>query len=140
MLAVLLLSIWFQNVDFQGWETLGKVKLVPGYDEFLGDEIEKPVFPKEISIFENTRVTVEGYVIPLGTSGSSSYFVLSRFPFNSCFFCGNAGPETVIEVYTNEKFAYKDQKVMATGILRLNADDPLHLFFLLEEADVEIID
>ncbi|MFT4772693.1 MAG: hypothetical protein ACI9A7_000463 [Cyclobacteriaceae bacterium] len=140
MLAVLLLSIWFQNVDFQGWETLGKVKLVPGYDEFLGDEIEKPVFPKEISIFENTRVTVEGYVIPLGTSESSSYFVLSRFPFNSCFFCGNAGPETVIEVYTNEKFAYKDQKVMATGILRLNADDPLHLFFLLEEADVEIID
>ncbi len=140
MLAVLLLSIWFQNVDFQGWETLGKVKLVPGYDEFLGDEIEKPVFPKEISIFENTRVTVEGYVIPLGTSESSSYFVLSRFPFNSCFFCGNAGPETVIEVYTNEKFAYKDQKVMATGILRLNADDPLHLFFLLEEADVEIIE
>jgi len=140
MLAVLLLSIWLQNVDFQGWETLGKVKLIPGYDEFLGEEIEKPVFPETISIFENSRVTVEGYVIPLETSSSSRYFVLSRFPFNSCFFCGNAGPETVLEVYTNEKFAYKDQKVKATGILKLNAEDPLHLFFLLEEADVEVLD
>jgi len=140
MLAVLLLSIWFQNVDFQGWETLGKVKLVPGYDEFLGEEIEKPLFPKSISIFEGTRVTVEGYVIPLETSGSSNYFVLSRFPFNSCFFCGNAGPETVMEVYTVEKFEFQDQKVSATGMLKLNADDPLHLFFLLEEAEVEILD
>jgi hypothetical protein len=45
-----------------------------------------------------------------------------------------------MEVYTVEKFEFQDQKVSATGMLKLNADDPLHLFFLLEEAEVEILD
>lgn len=122
---------------FDGWNTLAKLELVAGYDEFLGEPTELPVFSDELKAFDGEVITVEGYVIPLEQAVEQSYFVLSRFPFNNCFFCGNAGPETVAEVYTKEKFTVQDTRVRVTGKLELNANDPLHLFFIVSEAKVE---
>lgn len=136
MSKVVILFLWSLWSTFQGWDTLQKLELVKAYDEFLGEETEVPVFSDELKAFDGQKVTLKGYVIPLQSSLEQRYFVLSRFPYNNCFFCGNAGPETVAEIYTEEVYADQDQYVEVTGILRLNADDPLHLFFLIEAADV----
>lgn len=140
MLKVFILFTWFIYGPFQGWDTLQKLELQVGYDEFLGEETEVPVFSDELKSFDGKKVTVEGYVIPLQQSGAQDYFVLSRFPYNNCFFCGNAGPETVAEVYTQEEFAYQDTRVKVNGVLELNADNPLHLFFIIKDAEVEVLD
>ena len=140
MLKVLIVFAWLIPDPFEGWETLQKLKLDVRYDEFLGEEAERPIFSDDLKAFDGQVVTIEGYVIPLQQSGSQDYFVLSRFPYNNCFFCGNAGPETVAEVYTTEKFEFRDAKVRVIGKLQLNADDPLHLFFIFSDARVKLLD
>lgn len=132
--------LFLQLLPFQGWETFSKLKIDTQYDEILDETFEVPIFSDELLAFDGRVVSLQGYVIPLETAKSQRYFVLSRFPFNSCFFCGQAGPETVAEVYMAEPLEVKDQKVQVTGRLRLNSKNPLHLFYILEEAEVKIMD
>ena len=139
-----MLHIWyiiyiFQISPFQGWETLSKLKIDQQYDEVLNETFDVPIFSDDLLAFDGKKVTIEGYVIPLETSKSQKYFVLSRFAYNSCFFCGQAGPETVAEVYTKNLVEVKEEKVRVTAVLRLNAKDPLHLFYILEEAEVSVV-
>ena len=67
---------------------------------------------------------------------SNSFFVLSRFPYQSCFFCGAAGPETVIEVYSESSNIKIDKKVIVRGVFKLNESDPVQLFFMLKDAEI----
>lgn len=140
MLKVLIAFLWLTADPFKGWDTLQMLTLKKSYDDLLGEETEVPVFSESLKAFEGKQVTIEGYVIPLQQSGAQDYFVLSRFPYNNCFFCGNAGPETVAEIYTLEKISYRDARVRVKGILHLNADNPLHLFFIIRDSEVVRLD
>ena len=65
------------------------------------EEEKKRVLQKLNSFFkalENKVITIKGFLIPLQEQKKHSYFLLSAFPFDQCFYCGKAGPETVIEV------------------------------------------
>ncbi len=137
--TILLISILVTQL-FQGWETFSKLKIDFQFDEILNSELEVPVFSDELLSYGGEIISIEGYVIPLQSTMNQDYFVLSRFPYNSCFFCGNAGPETVAEVYCKSTTKLQEEKVRVTGILRLNSEDPLHLFYIIEEAEVIIID
>lgn len=139
MMVIVMIGLFLQ-VGFDGWGTLGKVKVETAYDSFLGEEMDMPKFSEELKAWGGKRVTLSGYVIPLGAGEEEKYFVLSRFPFNNCFFCGNAGPETVMEVYASDKITLQDMHVQVTGILKLNSTDPLHLFYVLSEAEVKVLD
>jgi len=134
----LLLMLLF-SIQLSGWELLASVEVVQGYDEFMGGEIEKPRFSSQLMAEEGKELTLEGYIIPLEET-ANEYFILSRFPYQSCFFCGAAGPETVIEVYSEHKVSYTDERVRVTGKLKLNADNPLHLFYILEDCSVQKLD
>lgn len=123
-----------------GWELLSTVEIVKGYDEFMGAEIEKPKFSEQLKLQQGKEITLEGFIIPLQQEGDQDYFILSRFPYQSCFFCGQAGPETVVEVYSDVKFRYTDERVRVTGTLKLNEDNPLHLFYVVEATDVIKLD
>lgn len=135
-----MVCVWLLSDPFLGWETLSRLKVQTTYDRFLGEETDVPVFSDDLRAFDGQVVSIEGYVIPLDQSGAQGYFVLSRFPYANCFFCGNAGPETVAEVYTREKFQYRDARVRVKGRLKLNDSDPLHLFYLLLNAEVEWVE
>lgn len=123
-----------------GWNLLATTEIKKGHDPFLNEEIDLPDFPEILKKQEGKRMTLEGYIIPLQQNADQDYFVLSRFPFQSCFFCGGAGPETVVEVYSDRKFKYTDEQVRVTGTLYLNPDDSLRLFFILEDCEVTAID
>lgn len=126
--------------QLSGWELLSSVEIVKGYDDFMGAEIEQPKFPEQLKLQEGKEITLEGFIIPLQQESDQDYFILSRFPYQSCFFCGQAGPETVVEVYSDQKFRYTDERVRVTGKLRLNDDNPLHLFYILEDTEVIKLD
>lgn len=133
-------SASFQSSEPDGWELLADVEVVRVYDDFLQMDVEKPKFSKSLLQRDQLSIELEGFVIPLKQTGEADYFVLSRFPYQSCFFCGNAGPETVVEVYTLEKLSLRDQWVRVSGVLHLNAEDPLHLYYIMKDCEVEILD
>jgi hypothetical protein len=64
--------------------------------------------------------------------------VLSANPYSSCFFCGQAGPESVMEIQLLKQYdgLRMDQVITFEGRLRLNADDIYQLNYILEEAEV----
>ena len=132
--------VFLFHTQFTGWDLLASVDIVMGYDEFMGAEVEKPKFSEQLKLREGEEMTLEGYIIPLQQETSQNYFILSRFPYQSCFFCGAAGPETVVEVYTDTKVKYTEERIRVTGKLRLNNNSALNLFYILEDCEVAKLD
>ncbi len=112
------------------------VLAMTNYDQDPMSGLYTPKFPSILEDnFENEEVVIAGYLIPVDVEANT--YALSKNPFSACFFCGNAGPETVIEL----KFA-KDPGRFATdkflpikGTLKLNRNGS-GLFFTLENAEI----
>ena len=117
------------------WKTLSKITYKKEYDEVLGLKIDVPVFGKEVKSLEGKEVTVKGYIIPTDGYKSQKEFVFSAFPYSMCFFCGGAGPETVMDVSTVQAIPYTSEPVYLKGILRLNGADVNRLIYSLEKAE-----
>ena len=133
---LLILLISGQGLAQNPWDLLATTTIKQGHDSFLDEPIDLPVFSDQLKKMEGKEIELEGFIIPLDQGSGQGYFVLSRFPYQSCFFCGAAGPETVVEVYSNRKVAFTDERVRVKGRLELNEDDPLHLFFLMRNCTV----
>lgn len=116
------------------WKTLSKITYKKEYDEFLGFKIDKPVFAKSIQEIEGTEVEIKGYIIPVEGYKSHTEFIFSAYPYNMCFFCGGAGPETVMEVESTVPVEYTAEQVTLVGKLKLNPDDINRLMYLLVDA------
>ena len=119
-----------------GWELLSLVDINKEYDEFVGAEIDKPVFPDKLRAREGSKLVLEGFMIPLEQEIDQEYFVLSRFPYQSCFFCGGAGPETVAEVFVEKGYTFTDRRIKVEGELELNDENPLQLFYILRNSKI----
>ena len=116
------------------WKTLSKITYKKEYDEFLGFKIDKPVFADQVQNLDGEEIIVRGYIIPVEGYKSNNEFIFSAYPYNMCFFCGGAGPETVMEVESVEDIEYTAEQVVLKGKLNLNADDVNRLMYLLTEA------
>src|SRR5690606_34579979 len=97
-------------------------------------KIDKPVFSSAIKALEGKTVTVKGYIIPKEGYKSHKEFIFSAFPYSMCFFCGGAGPESVMEVLATEGVEYTTEPIWLTGTLHLNPDDVNKLMFALTDA------
>lgn len=118
------------------WKTLAKVQIERRYDETLNFEIDYPTFSKEVKALNGKEITLEGWMIPLDELRGENYFVLSALPFNNCFFCGGAGPETVMEVFSKKNIDFTEKRIKVKGKLQINSEDPLKLMYILEEAEL----
>lgn len=125
-------SILFAQPDI--WKKLGKLTYKKQYDELMGFKVDVPVFGPEIKALSGKEITVKGYIIPTNGYKSHREFVFSAFPYNMCFFCGGAGPETVMEVYASEPIEYVTEPIVIKGILQLNDKDINRLMFALVKA------
>lgn len=119
-----------------GWSVLTDVAFISRKDSVTGFEVESPVFGEKVLVLEGKRIELRGYIVPLEEMQGHKYFVLSSLPYNVCFFCGGAGPETVAEVYLKNEIAYTDDAISISGILHLNPTDPLHLMYILKDAEI----
>ena len=116
------------------WKTLSKITYKKEYDEFLGFKIDKPVFAQSVQDLEDQEVDVKGYILPVEGYKSHTEFIFSAYPYNLCFFCGGAGPETVMEVESTVPVEYTAEQVTLKGTLKLNPDDINRLMYLLIDA------
>ena len=120
------------------WKTLGKITFKKEYDELMGFKVDVPVFSKDVKKLNGTEITVRGYIIPVEGYKSHKEFVFSAFPYNMCFFCGGAGPETVMEVTAKEPVKFRADAITIKGILKCNDEDINKLIYSLE--DVEVVE
>ena len=116
------------------WRTLSKITFKKEYDELMGFKIDVPVFSEAIQALEGKEVTIKGYIIPVEGYKGHKEFILSAFPYNMCFFCGGAGPETVMEVVASEEIEYSAEAVTIKGKLELNDSDINRLMFAMSDA------
>jgi hypothetical protein len=116
------------------WKTLAKITYKKEYDDFLGFKIDKPVFSPEIKALNGKEVTVKGFIIPVEGYKGHKEFILSAFPYSMCFFCGGAGPETVMEVTALEAIQYTAESITIKGKLHVNSEDVNELMYSMSEA------
>ena len=122
----------------QMWYKLSKITFKKVFDDFMGFKVDVPVFSESIKKWDGKEIEIRGYIVPSqGYEGQTEFF-LSAYPYNMCFFCGGAGPETIMEVYTKEEIDYTAEAVIVKGILRLNDSDINRLIYAIE--DVELVE
>lgn len=125
-----------QAQDGNLWKTLSKITYEKKFDELLGFKVDVPVFGQDIKDLEGEIVEVSGYIVPVEGYKSHTEFVFSAYPYNMCFFCGGAGPETVMEVTSKEPVKYSTERVNLRGKLLLNSDDINRLMYVLIDAEL----
>ncbi len=115
------------------WNVLADVSFQQKKD-VTGYSVETPVFGTHLKKLQGQKIALKGYIIPLQELAGQSKFMFSSLPFNLCYFCGAAGPETVVEVQTKEKLKFVTKQIQLEGILTLNNNDPDHHIYILKSA------
>ena len=91
-----------------------------------------------LSVLEGREVVLLGYIISSSKTDGFENVILSKFPFTSCYFCGNAGMETVAEIeYDAKKGKFRmDSAYGFKGKLSFNTDNPERLVIILKDAEI----
>ncbi|MBL6644720.1 MAG: DUF3299 domain-containing protein [Flavobacteriaceae bacterium] len=117
---------WADLSEEISWELPAPENIFPGF--------EKAIFSLKMKSLEGEKVFLTGYFLVL--DGKQSVYLLSKNPMASCFFCGNGGPETVVELNFAEKPSFRmDDLLSVEGTLRLNEDDPNASYYRIENAN-----
>jgi hypothetical protein len=127
-------NVFSQNIIT--WELLKNVE----FDEIWSEEFQAyymvPKFSESVKEMDGKEVQIRGFIIPVDIV--QDYYVLSANPYSSCFFCGQAGPESVMEIQMIKKYEglRMDQVITYKGTLKLNVDDIYQLNYILEDAEI----
>ena len=95
-----------------------------------------PTFGPAIQKLNGKTIELTGYVLPVDYE--SNLYVLSAFPYSACFFCGGAGPESVVSLKfksPGKKFK-TDERRTFHGTLKLNADNIYELNYIIADAEM----
>ena len=118
------------------WATLGDVVFEVKYDKDMGISYEEATFGPGVIPLDGQEVALTGYMIPLDGFGVS--YALSRNPNSSCFFCGGAGPETVMELKLKPSAMRRyrtDERLLFKGKLQINRSNMDNFTYVLHEAE-----
>jgi len=142
MKTVAVLILWiglsmtsYAQSKFDSWDAFAKTKFEPKYYEKLGEYLFYPTFTDELKAWVGKEITIQGFYVPFAPE-DGDYIVLSKYPMSQCFFCGGAGPESIVEVnFKSELPKFQiDDLVTVKGKLKLNTDDMDHVNFILTDA------
>lgn len=117
------------------WEILKDVTFKKKWYEKESIFMLYPTFGPNVKKVENKTVLIKGYMVPVDPE--SNQYVLSAYPYSMCFFCGGAGPETVMGLKLKKNRKFKTDEIhVFKGTLELNANDIYELTYILTDADV----
>lgn len=116
------------------WRTLTDVEFKDVYVDELDAYYWKPTFGPTVKALEGKEVYITGYIIPVDYD--EDFYVISRYPFANCFFCGGAGPESVVDLrFKGKTRRYEtDERLTFKGVFALNANDIYQMNYILEGA------
>ena len=139
MILILMLFLYSGSSMAQSdlsWDILSDVTFEEQYLEESDTYWLIPSFGDFIKLYEKQEVTIDGYLIVIDID--ENFFVLSKYPYSACFFCGAAGPDSIVELQLDQKLrgVQTDQKVRVRGRLSLNKSDIEHFNYILTQASV----
>ena len=138
VLLLALVSAYGTAQDQLDWDDFADVNFEPVYNEKFDVYFLMPKFGEKIQSYRGKKISITGYFLDI--SGSGEVFLVSKNPMASCFFCGAAGPETIVEVSFGEKPPFRtDQVITVTGVLELNRNNVNHCNYILKEASGQLV-
>lgn len=116
--------------DTLTWKKLGQIKFVKKQHKDYG-MVDYPVINPEIKMRHNKKIIISGFIVPIDNVN----YAISKNVFASCFFCGKAGPETIVGLKFREgkKKLRTDQYVTIVGTLKINETDVDNWMYNLED-------
>lgn len=119
------------------WTNLMDITFKDVYLESDDMYVYYPLFKEQQKALDGQQVSITGYIIPVDVE--LNQYVLSAFPFSACFFCGNAGPESVIAIYFSsaDRTFKTDQRLTLSGTFELNDTNVDELVYVLRNAKVK---
>lgn len=137
---LLLAFLFTANLAFAqteiSWEDLEDVEFTDVFEDEIEEFVSYPHFGSSVMAMSGIEVSLRGYILAL--KPEEGYYILSKGPLSSCFFCGVGGPETVVELKlkSDNQYFMMDEVVTIKGTLKLNADDIYQCIYILDYAEV----
>ena len=118
------------------WSVLSDVEFTDVYMEEVDEYFLYPHFGPSVRKLAGQEVMIRGFVLEIDPT--ENYYILSKGPFSSCFFCGVGGPETIVELEmrSSKDVFIMDEVATLKGTLKLNSDDIYQCNYILQNAEV----
>ena len=120
-----------QNPTEVTWKLLGQIDFIKKKNPHYG-EVMYPMINGTLKALQGKKIKASGFIVPI----DSKTYALSKNVFAQCFFCGNAGPETImgIKFKGSTPRLKTDTYVTMEGTFRSNADDIDDWIYHIENA------
>jgi len=118
--------------DTLSWKLLGQIKYIKKPSADYPEGVMFPVVNSTLKAKNKKQIVMSGFIIPIDNKN----YALSKNVFASCFFCGQAGPETIMGIkFKAPNMKLKtDQYVTLTGTFRYNDSDVDDWIYHIENA------
>jgi|SRR5690606_5808420 len=113
------------------WKLLGQIDFLKKKNPHYG-EVMYPMINSTLKGLQGKKIKASGFIVPI----DAKTYALSKNVFAQCFFCGNAGPETIMGIkFKGATPRLKtDTYVTLEGTFRYNADDIDDWIYHIEDA------
>jgi hypothetical protein len=121
-----------QAPDTLTWKLLGVIKYVNKPSKDYPDGVMFPIINSTLKAKSKKKIVMSGFIVPIDNVS----YALSKNVFASCFFCGQAGPETIMGIkFKGATPKLKtDQYVTMEGTFRYNDNDVNDWIYHIENA------
>jgi len=121
-----------QAPDTLTWKLLGVIKYVNKPSKEYPDGVMFPIINSTLKAKNKKKIVMSGFIVPIDNVS----YALSKNVFASCFFCGQAGPETImgIKFKGSTPKLKTDQYVTMEGTFRYNDNDVNDWIYHIENA------
>ncbi len=118
--------------DTLSWKLLGQIKYIKKASDEYPEGVMYPVVNTTLKAKNKKPIVMSGFIIPIDNKS----YALSKNVFASCFFCGQAGPETIMGIkFKDPSVRLKtDQYVTLQGTFRYNDSDVDDWIYHIENA------
>ncbi|MEL6535528.1 MAG: hypothetical protein AAFQ98_08970 [Bacteroidota bacterium] len=137
LLGFLVTSQWAfgQQNPVKNWRALLGISFLAGDAGGLSMELPRPLFTPEVEALRGQEIELTGYIIPFDGLFSPDHLILSFMPVEICYFCGQSGPETVVEIFLTESIDYTNKPIRVRGQLELHETPLETLIYVLRDAE-----
>lgn len=122
----------FVATDTLNWKLLGAIKFVKKPNKDYPEGVMFPIINSTLKTKNKKRIAMSGFIVPI----DNTTYALSKNVFAACFFCGQAGPETImgIKFKGSTPKLKTDQYVTLEGNFRINENDVEDWIYHIEDA------
>ena len=118
--------------DTLTWKLLGRIDYKKKPSKEYPEGVMYPIINSTLKAKNKKEIVMTGFIIPI----DNKTYALSKNVFASCFFCGQAGPETIMGIkFKDPSTRLKtDQYVTLKGTFRYNDSDVNDWIYHIENA------